>query len=267
MKVIGIGDNVVDMYLSEKKMYLGGNALNFAVFANRLGIDSAFVGVFGNDQRASFALDVLNQLNVDTSHSKAVPGENGFSRVELLNGDRRFLGSNRGGVLREGLNINVYDIDFINGFDLAHFNINGSADEYLDLVKIPKVYDFSDKFTDEVIVQVADKVDLACFSCGGMSKGDVESLCHFVEKAGCDSVLCTLGSQGSVFYSNGLFYWQDAVRVKAVDTMGAGDAFITAFSIEWVQKTHSIEESMIKARDFATEQVMTNGSFGFGRSF
>lgn len=187
--------------------------------------------------------------------------------MELLNGDRRFLGSNRGGVLRDGLNLNVYDIEFINGFDLAHFNINGSADEYLDLVKIPKVYDFSDLFTEEVIAQVAGKVGLACFSCGGMSKGDVDSLCHFVEKAGCDSVLCTLGSQGSVVYSNGLFYWQDAVRVKAVDTMGAGDAFITAFSIEWVQKTHSIEESMIKARDFATEQVMTNGSFGFGRSF
>lgn len=33
MKVIGIGDNVVDMYLDQGKMYLGGNALNFSNFA------------------------------------------------------------------------------------------------------------------------------------------------------------------------------------------------------------------------------------------
>lgn len=67
-------------------MYLGGNALNFAVFANRLGIDSAFVGVFGNDQRASFALDVLNQLNVDTSHSKANPAKMDFQGWSYLTG-------------------------------------------------------------------------------------------------------------------------------------------------------------------------------------
>ena len=31
MKVIGLGDNVVDMYMDRHIMYPGGNAMNFAV--------------------------------------------------------------------------------------------------------------------------------------------------------------------------------------------------------------------------------------------
>ncbi|GAY79091.1 hypothetical protein NBRC111894_4645 [Sporolactobacillus inulinus] len=33
MRVLGLGDNVVDIYEYKQTMYPGGNALNFAVFA------------------------------------------------------------------------------------------------------------------------------------------------------------------------------------------------------------------------------------------
>lgn len=52
MKVIGLGDNVVDKYEHIRTMYPGGNALNFAVYAKRLGVDAAFLGAFGTDQEA-----------------------------------------------------------------------------------------------------------------------------------------------------------------------------------------------------------------------
>lgn len=35
MKVLGIGDNVVDKYVHLRMMYPGGNALNFSVFAKK----------------------------------------------------------------------------------------------------------------------------------------------------------------------------------------------------------------------------------------
>ena len=37
MKVIGVGDNVVDQYAHIRTMYPGGNALNFAAYASMLG--------------------------------------------------------------------------------------------------------------------------------------------------------------------------------------------------------------------------------------
>ena len=47
MRVIGLGDNVVDMYMHRNVMYPGGNAMNFAVYANLMGVESAYLGVFG----------------------------------------------------------------------------------------------------------------------------------------------------------------------------------------------------------------------------
>lgn len=47
IRVIGIGDNVVDKYLHSGMMYPGGNALNFSVYAKQAGASSAFIGAFG----------------------------------------------------------------------------------------------------------------------------------------------------------------------------------------------------------------------------
>ena len=52
MKVIGYGDNVVDRYLNKNKMFPGGNCINFAVYAKKIGIDSAYLGTFGDDMEA-----------------------------------------------------------------------------------------------------------------------------------------------------------------------------------------------------------------------
>ena len=42
MKVVGLGDNVVDKYEHIRVMYPGGNAMNFAVFARQLGVQTGF---------------------------------------------------------------------------------------------------------------------------------------------------------------------------------------------------------------------------------
>ena len=52
MRLIGIGDNVCDVYLHLAEMFPGGQALNVAVFAKMQGIDSAYLGVFGDDEVA-----------------------------------------------------------------------------------------------------------------------------------------------------------------------------------------------------------------------
>ena len=39
VKVLGLGDNVCDIYLNERTMYPGGQAVNFAVYAGMLGVN------------------------------------------------------------------------------------------------------------------------------------------------------------------------------------------------------------------------------------
>ncbi|MCD8498530.1 MAG: PfkB family carbohydrate kinase [Clostridiales bacterium] len=58
LNVLGLGDNVVDVYLHTNTMYPGGNALNFAVFARQLGYSSAYLGVFGDDAPAAHVYQV-----------------------------------------------------------------------------------------------------------------------------------------------------------------------------------------------------------------
>ena len=53
MRVIGFGDNVVDMYEHLKTMYPGGNCVNLCAYAKRFGVEkSAYMGYFGNDDNA-----------------------------------------------------------------------------------------------------------------------------------------------------------------------------------------------------------------------
>ena len=46
LKVLGLGDNVCDVYLHTGTMYPGGQAMNFSVYAKMLGAQSAYLGVF-----------------------------------------------------------------------------------------------------------------------------------------------------------------------------------------------------------------------------
>lgn len=45
MRVIGLGDNVVDMYMHRNVMYPGGNAMNFAVYANLMGVELSLIHI------------------------------------------------------------------------------------------------------------------------------------------------------------------------------------------------------------------------------
>ena len=45
IRVLGLGDNVVDKYMHIKTMYPGGNALNIAVLAKLSGVEAGYFGV------------------------------------------------------------------------------------------------------------------------------------------------------------------------------------------------------------------------------
>lgn len=48
LRLIGVGDNVVDCNYTTGIMYPGGNSLNFSVYGRQLGHETAYAGVFGH---------------------------------------------------------------------------------------------------------------------------------------------------------------------------------------------------------------------------
>ena len=81
LRVLGLGDNVVDKYMHTHTMYPGGNALNFAVYAKMFGIEAGYLGVFGDDEAAIHVYNTAHELRLDLSHCRFHTGENGYAEV------------------------------------------------------------------------------------------------------------------------------------------------------------------------------------------
>ena len=153
MRLLALGENVCDLYLSRGMMYPGGQCANTAVYAAMRGVFSAYMGVFGSDSYAEVCRGGLEAFGVDLSHCRSVEGENGYCRIEHRGTDRVFAGSNRFGVNRtQPLELTTADWDYFRTFDVIYTDCNGQVDRYLpELAKtgIPVAYDFSAKIADE----------------------------------------------------------------------------------------------------------------------
>ena len=129
IRVLGLGDNVCDVYLHTGIMYPGGQALNFAVYAASLGAQADYMGVFGSDAVAAHVKAVLDRKQIGRSHCRTFEGENGYARVTLKDGDRTFRGSNRGGVLQtHPIFLDAEDLSYDAGFDVIYTTNNGFTD-------------------------------------------------------------------------------------------------------------------------------------------
>lgn len=284
VKVLGLGDNVCDVYLHTGMMYPGGQAVNFAVFSRKLGAEADFMGVFGCDAVADHVKASLEKHGVGYSHSRSYEGENGFARVTLVDGDRVFKGSNRGGVLQEHpIYLDEADLEYVGRFDLVHTTNNGFIDGLLPaLHKLSTLvsYDFSYRWNEEERVErVCPYVDFAFLSCSDLDDGEVQELCQKLYKKGCGIVVATRGSKGATVYDGNRFYRQMPDYVTPVDTMGAGDSFATAMLITLLGKMEEmgqadfadpklreavLPEALKAAAAFSAKTCLINGAFGDG---
>ncbi|AST91052.1 fructoselysine 6-kinase [Sutcliffiella cohnii] len=280
MRVIGVGDNVVDKYVHKQTMYPGGNALNFSVYAKQLGNEAAYLGVFGNDKAASHIIKTLKSLEIDITHCRQHSGENGYAAVDLVDGDRVFIGGNEGGVQKEHpIILTKDDLEYIQTFEIAHSSIYSDMDSELHKIKETKTllsYDFSSDYTDEKLRDVCKHVDISLLSCGQLSDEEAINLVKQVHSYGSSLVIGTMGSRGAMVYDGDQLYRQEPHFVKPVDTLGAGDSFFTAFILHYIEgkknkiyESHGelLRESLRKGAEIAAKTCLVDGAFGYGISF
>lgn len=284
MRVIGIGDNVCDKYEHLGMMFPGGQALNFAVYAGMLGAQAAYMGVFGRDPVADHVIRTLDEREVDRSRCRQYDGENGYARVTLVDGDRVFLGSNKGGVVNEHpILLTGEDLEYIKEFQLVHATNNGHFDSQLPAVKnagVPVSYDFSNRWDqDELVERVAPYITYAFLSCGGAPRSQAEAICRKISSYGCELVTATRGSKGALVFDGKDFREQPPKLVEAVDTLGAGDSFAAAFLLSWTESRgkwgqllyddrevyeRELKKAMEAGAEFASRTCMKRGAFGHG---
>ena len=82
VKVIGVGDCMVDKNLTNGMMYPGGQALNIAVNTKLCGAQSAFIGAFGDDYIADHMKKTMDEIGLDYSHSHFYHAPNAFAATK-----------------------------------------------------------------------------------------------------------------------------------------------------------------------------------------
>lgn len=276
IKVLGFGDNVVDRYLNQGLMYPGGNALNFAVYAGMLGAQASFLGTFGTDRAGDHVRHTLSALGVPTTHSRVIDGENGHADVRLADGNREFVFSNRGGVARERpFQPGEADLAYLAGFDLVHTSCYSHLNPHLAGIAAASrllSYDFSYRWrVDDLIGPVAPRLDFAALSAGDVGRDEAKALLKTVLAAGCPLAAATLGAEGALLAGGGYLLDVPAAPTEVVDTLGAGDAFITATLLAlmkagWRRGESPTRADMLAALDagaaFAAHICTVDGAFG-----
>lgn len=283
ISVLGFGDNVVDKYEHIGTMYPGGNAVNFAVFAKKLGVDrSAYMGIFGSDAEAEHVISSLGEEGVELVRCQQVVGVNGAARVTVdETGDRIFLGSNEGGIRGDmRYVIDRFAAEYVRGFDLVHSGNYCFTERELPKVHaagVPISFDFSDDSTDEYFEQIAPFVTYAFMSMGDAPMDEIKAKLEWVCKLGPRFACASRGSLGSVAYDGERFYEQGIKPVAPEDlkdAMAAGDSLLTAFLVTYLAKQKAGEDGpeviaacLDFAAGFAAETCKIEGSWGHPLAF
>ena len=269
MKLIGVGDNVVDYYEDREEMFPGGNALNVAVLWKRYGVEeAAYVGIIGIDEEGDHILDSLKKENIDVSKVRRAIGPTGEAVVTLdEQGDRKFVGSNKGGIQTTlKLNFPEQELEELKEYSLLHTSVYSHIENDLPLLKkyVDISFDFSTKYDDDYLELVCPHVRFGIFSGGDLSLEECQELIKKVQKAGTPNVIVTRGSEGSLFSDSHTLYEQSIIETEVVDTLGAGDTFVAVFLKEYLLHGNA-QEAMAKGSAAAAETCQRYGAFGYGK--
>ncbi|MCP2370851.1 sugar/nucleoside kinase (ribokinase family) [Agromyces terreus] len=256
-----------------------------AVFANRLGVEASYAGVFGSDELGVFLRAAIEAEGVSTERSIVRDGETGVSTLRVDDGDRVFLGWNGGGVtVREPVTLDETGLAQPSGFDLVHSSVYSGVETELPRLHETGVlvsYDLSSEpefRSPDYLDRVAPHLDLALVSCSGLEDADARALLDEIVQRGASVALGTRGTHGALV-SDGRVRLEAPARViddagAFVDTMGCGDAFLAGFVVSlfgdgWSRRTppdvEALAHALAAGADAALTQCFVEGAFGRGR--
>jgi ribokinase len=265
-------------------MGCGGKGANQAVAAARLGAKVLFVSKVGDDLFADNTIANLARQGVDTRHVGRVPGRSsgvapifvdraGQNRILIVPGANRALKPADVDAAREDigrcrlvlLQLEVPLPTVYRAIEIAHearvpVLLNPApADRALDLAQVCRC---------EYLVP--NETELAILT--GMPVGtfdQVRMAARSLRDRGLRNVIVTLGANGALHLGPDAETHYPGPRVDAVDSSGAGDAFVGCFA-QTLVKTADVAAAIRRAVAYASDSVTRRGtqsSYADGASF
>lgn len=268
MKLLGIGDSDLDVYLRQRTLYPGGNSVNVPALALRCGAEEAgYIGVVGSDAPGRHLLRSLQEEGVDISRTRVLNAATAQNFIEIdADGDRHFVGNNGSEVAHEtaALRLNVQDYAYIQHYSLSHTSIHSFIGDLLPALSRWSLLsmDYSDGYNRVNIAQYAPLLRFAFFSGGGKSEQEVRDLASLSLRYGAKTVVVTMGLRGSYILEEGREHRQKSTPANVTDALGAGDAYIAAFLVHYQNTGGDVPYAAQQASDFAAECCGSYGAFG-----
>ncbi len=244
--IIGVGEILWDMLPSGKRA--GGAPVNFVYHAIQAGADGYAISKVGQDAKGSEILDELKKNKI-----KYIIGESHLPtstvEVELENGIPTYKIIEN--VAWDDIDITTEALDLVKKCDVICFGTlalrsKKSKESILTLIDAApdnalKVFDINlrqDYFSKELIEELLKKsnvfkindVELAILRQMFSLKGTDEEICDkLLQEYNLKYLIYTVGDKYSVVYSPHDCTLIETPKVKVADTIGAGDAFASAF--------------------------------------
>jgi len=249
------------------QMGFGGKGANQAVMAGLLGADVYMIACLGTDVYNKMTVDNLNNNNVNTDYIQTVNGSSGVAPIWVdKTGQNRIIvipGANNlidADIAIESLS-SIGPLDVVVGQFEIPLEVNEKVFEYARNNGVQTVLnpapagDISEKLLNNTSWFIPNEVEFEEML--GEPFNENALLKHSKEAK--PEIIVTLGEKGCAEVSDGKVYIHQAKKVTAIDTTGAGDAFVGSFSYGLASKM-SKQDSIQLALEKATNSVTKKGT-------
>lgn len=257
----------------------GGKGANQAVACAKLGAQVQFITNLGDDQAADAIINNFKKLEINSN---------------LINKDSKhktgkafiMLDKTRSNCLIVYLGANQYlSIKNSNEFEKAIINHEGlitqletNLEPVIKAIKLakknqkiiflnpaPANLNFDLKNISGVDFFIPNHIELDTFTnCGYQTLKQIESGANKILKYGVKKVIVTLGEKGALLVDKNQVKVFKAKKVKAVDTVGAGDCFVSSFAFNYLisKNVDTAIEFAIWSSAYSVTQKGAQASYG-----
>lgn len=253
-EILCIGEVLWDRLPSGAKP--GGAPMNVALHLNAIGLNAAIASSVGNDDAGQELIDFLQKSGVKTDLIQVddtLPTSEVLVHLDASNNasyeicepvawdNIQLTGKLAKKAQNSGLIIygSLASRNKTSRETLLHL-LDNDAVKLID-VNLRKPYDKQDVL--ELLLQKTDIVklnddELVVFAGwhGVKSTNEKELVDWFVKQFGVEMLIVTRGEKGAIMYYKHEFFEHPGFKVNAVDTVGAGDAFLAGLVASFLQK-------------------------------
>lgn len=288
MDIAVIGSNNVDLITYIEKMPKkgetlealnfemgnGGKGANQAVAAAKLGSEVMMVTKVGDDMFAERTIANFESHGIDTEFTKKVPGTtsgvapifvdpNSDNRILIIKGANDHLAPKDVDAAADKLTkCKLIVLQLEVPLETVYYAIAFGKQHGIPVIfnPAPAVKNLDFHYVTMCDYVIPNETELELIT--EMPVGTEEEIRHAARmllNKGVRNVIVTLGRRGVLWVTPDDAHLFEAYTVDAVDTTGAGDAFIGCFAQSIVQ-TNDVAQSIIRAQGFAALSVMKNGT-------